>query len=336
MSTGPVSEAEVLTYLAATTTAMPDLAKTSPNLREAAEVYRAAGSAALAEQDHDIWLQYRLQPADWATAENRAADQLAPTLDQLCADGTLSCWWYLRKYPFWRLRALPGPAATRHQANRQLTHLLDFADNSGSLTRWTTGRYEPEVIAFGGETMLEPVHAFFHADSSAVVALVRSGTPAGMPGRRELSLVLCSAMLRSARLDPLERADVWNRVALQRSLATEPNPNQLARIADRLQRLTRLDTTSAPGSLFADGQQLDALAPWAAAYRNIGHHLAKADENGTLHRGLREILATLVLHAWNRLDLPDSVQGLLARAACQAAKIGPLPNSTPPERTPAC
>ncbi len=167
-----------------------------------------------------------------------------------------------------------------------------------------------------------------------MLSLAHSSTVPDLPGRRELSLVLCSAMLRSARLDPLERADVWNRVAHERPLTPEPNPQQLARTANQLHRLTLLDTTSAPGSLFATGQQLDALAPWAAAYRAIGHHLAQADENGALNRGLREILATLVLHSWNRLGLAGPVQGLLARAAYQAAKTGPLTNNPAPERTP--
>lgn len=334
MSTRSATEHEVLSFLAAATNAWPDPATASSNLREAAEVYRTAGSAALTQQHHDTWLQYRLQPTDWTTAEDYAANRLAPSLEQLCADGTLSSWWYLRKYPFWRLRVLSGSAATRHQANRQLVHLLDFAVTAGALGRWTTGRYEPEVVAFGGETALEPIHAFFHADSSAVLSLAHSSTVPDLPGRRELSLVLCSAMLRSARLDPLERADVWNRVAHERPLTPEPNPQQLARTANQLHRLTLLDTTSAPGSLFATGQQLDALAPWAAAYRAIGHHLAQADENGALNRGLREILATLVLHSWNRLGLAGPVQGLLARAAYQAAKTGPLTNNPAPERTP--
>ncbi|MFC1407165.1 MULTISPECIES: thiopeptide-type bacteriocin biosynthesis protein [Streptacidiphilus] len=333
MSHLAVSENEVLAYIAASNPPRPMPTSGGPNLHDAAEVYRAAGVAALAQQQHSTWLQYRLQPTDWKGAEQYIAEQLAPSLEQLRTDGTISSWWFLRKYPYWRLRVQAGPAATRQQANRQLIHLLDFAVTSTALQRWTAGRYEPEVVAFG-EAVFDDVHAFFHADSSAVLTLVRNSTAPNMPGRRELSLVLCSAMLRSARLDPLERADVWNRVTQQRPLTPEPNPHQLASTAARLQRLTQLDTTNAPGSLFAAGQQLDSTAPWAAAYRTIGQRLAEADESGVLDRGLRATLATLVLHSWNRLGVATPAQGLLARAACLAAKNDTLGSTHTTDRTP--
>lgn len=322
MSTRAVTEEQVLAFLARTNPTNAGEALCAEDVAEAAALYRTAGRAALADHHHDTWLQYRLQFRNWAGAEDAAARELAPALDQFCQDGTVQSWWYLRKHPHWRLRVHAGPAATKQQAARQLEHLLEFTTTTGFLQDWNTGRYEPEVLAFGGEPAMEAAHVLFHADSSSTLRFARCSSP-DRPGRRELSLVLCSTMLRAARLDPLERADVWDRVAHTRPLGHEPPADRLASMAAALAHLTHLDTTKSATGIFGAEQPLAFAAPWGAAFRAAGCDLARADANGTLHRGLRDVLATLVRHHWNRLGLSDNAQALLARAARHEAMASP-------------
>jgi thiopeptide-type bacteriocin biosynthesis protein len=64
-------------------------------------------------------------------------------------------------------------------------------------------------------------------------------------------------------------------------------------------------------------------APWLAAFINAGRQLGDAAVTGTLDRGLRSILAQIVIFHWNRLGLSAHSQGILAHAA----KAATLPRS---------
>ncbi|MFF9008611.1 hypothetical protein ACF087_22620 [Streptomyces goshikiensis] len=52
---------------------------------------------------------------------------------------------------------------------------------------------------------------------------------------------------------------------------------------------------------------LEPVAEWAAAFRSTGQALAHAVQDGTLDRGLRQVLGYHVIFHWNRLGL--SVRG---------------------------
>jgi thiopeptide-type bacteriocin biosynthesis protein len=128
-------------------------------------------------------------------------------------------------------------------------------------------------------------------------------------------------MLRAARLDPLERADVWQRVADSRPREAAAMPtHQVATMTTALHQLIHLDTRG-NSPVFMPGQALDFAADWTRAFSATGAALAQADTDGHLHRGLREVLATIIRHHWNRLGLPDDTQALLALAALQAEMI---------------
>jgi len=79
--------------------------------------------------------------------------------------------------------------------------------------------------------------------------------------------------------------------------------------------------------LGADGP-LTFAAPWAAAFDETGRRLGAAARDGTLQRGLRNILAHHVIFHWNRLGLASRTQGILARAARDTVMNPPA--SSPP------
>ena len=110
----------------------------------------------------------------------------------------------MNKPPGWRIRLRgiqPGPAG-------------EFFDNltaAGIITEWSPALYEPETAAFGGTAGMDIAHDLFCADTSGVLAYLRRDDPA--LGRREISVLLISAMLTAAGLDWYEHGDVFARVA---------------------------------------------------------------------------------------------------------------------------
>lgn len=60
---------------------------------------------------------------------------------------------------------------------------------------------------------------------------------------------------------------------------------------------------------------LEHAAAWATAFQTVGQALVAAASRGELTRGLRAVLAHLVIFHWNRLGLPTAAQAALAQAA---------------------
>lgn len=288
------------------------------HLAEAVEAYKAAGRAALeAQVGLRDWYQVRIQFTDWDSAERIAAARLGPQLQQAQETGTIAEWWFLRKYPCWRLRCRPGPKATRTEMKAAVGAVLDTMAADGAVERWWESLYEPEELTFGGPAGMDIAHDLFHADSRGTLEYLRH-TP-GMPnqvavGRRELSVLLCSTLFRGARQDTGEQADIWHRVVRERPLAAEPSPDKLNGMIPGLRRLISLDT-SPTGTLFAPHGPLAFAAEWSEAFATTGRRLADAARDGTLERGLRDALASHVIFHWNRLGLPAATQAVLTRAA---------------------
>src|SRR4051794_16736509 len=112
-STNPLAvENAVLTVLAGTP--LGKAAAQAPmdptDLADAVAVYQAAGRTALqAQAASHSWYQVRIRFTDWDTAEQIGARYLGPALRQTQQQGVLTGWWFIRKYPCWRLRCHPGP-----------------------------------------------------------------------------------------------------------------------------------------------------------------------------------------------------------------------------------
>jgi len=302
------------------------------DVADAVEVYHAAGQAALqAHAASRDWFAVRIQPPDWDTAEHAAATHLCPQLQQAQATGVLAAWWFIRKHPCWRLRLHPGPTATITQLEVVFSTILDSLTVAGVLDRWWTASYEPEVLAFGGPKAMAIAHDLFHADSSSILDYLRHQDVAArledVLGRRELSVLLCSALFRAAGQDWYEQGDIWHRVAQTRPVPAGIPTARLPDIAEDLRRLLTVDT----GQLLAPDGPLGFAAPWATGFRDAGRDLADAAQRGVLLRGVRDVLAHHVIFHWNRLGLSATTQAILARAARDAVMTPPRTPTRPAE-----
>lgn len=277
------------------------------DLAEAVQVYQAGGLAALERRADEEWYQLRVQFPDWETAENVGAKQLGPRLDQLQASGAVTGWWFLRKRPCWRLRLRDADTAA-------VDDLLDELTVAGTLTRWWPTIYEPETTAFGGPAGMQAAHELFCADSRGALDYARQPTP-GL-GPRELSILLISALLRAAGLDWFEHGDVFNRVAQLRPAPTAAESGHIDALAGSVRTLLAVSTSGS--ALFAPGGPIAYAAPWLAAFEAAGRQLGNAAADGRLDRGVRAVLAHVLIFHWNRIGLSATTQGVLARAATAA------------------
>jgi thiopeptide-type bacteriocin biosynthesis protein len=289
------------------------------DLDAAVSLFRQAGRQALAHQIHAAdWLQLYIEYDDWASADTTAVSNLCPILDRAQAQGHITAWWFIRKYPCWRVR-LRIQQPTTDVANTVAKPLNELVA-SGRLARWWTGIYEAETAAFGGPQGMATAHELFEADSHAV--LTRPAQPTGELGPRELSVLLCTVLMRGAGLEWYELGDVWNRVTKERPLPADVTPDRLLPTAADLRHLLLADTTPS-GPLFTTGGPAEPAAQWAAAFHKAGKELGAASRTGTLTRGLRDILAYHVIFHWNRLGLSVRMQSALAWSA-QTAILNPM------------
>ncbi|MBQ0983729.1 thiopeptide-type bacteriocin biosynthesis protein [Streptomyces sp. F63] len=282
------------------------------DLTAAVAVYRNAGREALAAQSQPAWRHLYLQFADWGAAEQTAARHLLPALDAVQNSGQISHWWFIRKKPCWRLRLLTSVA---DPVPDRVSHVLDRLVVGGELHRWWPGIYEPEAAAFGGDTGMAIAHDLFHADSRAV--LHQALTSGAQLGRREVSILLCATLMRAAGLEWYEQADVWHRVTQQRPLPGNATPDKIRAMSGDLLKLLVADTSSTSPMLHP-GEDLASAKDWIASFRQAGRELGTAARDGTLDRGLREVIAYHIIFHWNRLALPVGTQSILAHAAYAA------------------
>lgn len=288
-------------------------------LADALDVYRVAGSVALAAQaGARDWYQVHIEFGDWARAEQIAAIHLAPRLRHAQDAGLTAGWWFMRKAPCWRLRLRPGRAGLADMT-RTIRCVLQGLTAAGLTERWWESIYEPESIAFGGIEGMQAAHDLFHADSLAVLDYLHhretDASAEPMIGRRELSVLLCSALFRAAGQDWHEQGDIWHRVTRMRPLPLDTPTDRLPDMAHGLRRLMSVDTHPA-GALCGACGPLAFAVPWIAAFDQAGQRLAGAAHSGALERGVRDILAQHVIFHWNRLGLSTPKQAILAWAAC--------------------
>lgn len=312
MITVEIIEAAIAKVIAGTplTAAAPAVGMQAPSLADAIEVYRQAGRRALDHHNDPGWWQVYIQFADWNRAEQAVAEHLAPLLLRAEADGVIAAWWFMRKHPCWRLRLRAGPAGRAMRAD--LSAELDQLTAGGRISGWWPGIYEAETAAFGGNPGIDIAHDLFCADSRAIVTMLRSDETT--LGRRELSLLLCATLMRAANLEWFEQGDVWDRVTQERPQLTDVPHGKLTALADEVKNMLLTDTTP-DGPLLGDNGPLASSARWADAFRHAGRTLGVAAHEGTLQRGLREIISYLVIFHWNRLGLPIRTQSILATAA---------------------
>ena len=286
---------------------------TIEDLTDAVQAYHAAGTAALDVRAASVWYHARIQFPGSETAERMAATVVAPSLRQLQDDGIVAGWWFLRKHPWWRLRLRCGlPAADQADA---IQAVLDDLLSTGVLARWQRGVYEPETAAFGGPPGIDTAHLLFCADSDEALKYLALRDP--VIGRREISVLVCSVLLAAAGLDIFERGDVWHRVAVLRPEQEHISRSRIEPAADALRTLARAPLHPAAPP-FSCGQPAAFAQSWAQAFHRAGRELKAAADEGLLSRGMRNVLAHIVIFHWNRLGISAASQAILARAAEQA------------------
>ncbi|MFJ1545731.1 thiopeptide-type bacteriocin biosynthesis protein [Streptomyces sp. NPDC088246] len=278
-------------------------------LSDAVKLYDQAGREALARcsTTTDWWHAY-LHFTDWANADNTFTTHVLPALRDAEAAGAIDGWWYTRKHPCWRLRLRVRPTIG---AESTVGDELDRLVADGHLQRWWPGIYEPETAAFGGAAGMTAAHTLFITDSREAQQLRQRGDLA--VGPRELSVLLCTLMMRAAKLEWYEQGDVWHRVITDehRSAINDVPTGILHARAREIRPLLFADSNA----LLRPGGSLEPVAEWAAAFREAGQKLGHAVQDVTLDRGLRQVLSYHVIFHWNRLGLSMRGQSLLAWAA---------------------
>ncbi|MEW2550321.1 methyltransferase, FxLD system [Streptomyces zhihengii] len=198
-----------------------------------------------------------------------------------------------------RFHFLRKDAGVRLRTEQPAPELLDQLVSDGVLTGWTDGIYEPETHAFGGPEGMAVAHDVFCADSPA--ALAETGTP----GARERAVMLLSAMIREAGLDPFEAGDVYDRWATLRHPVTLPQGPALDKAVTAMRRLMNADAALRP----------DPEAGWTervAAFEDAGRQLRRLAADGRLIRGIRGVLAHHAIFAFNRAGVPVEAQAATA------------------------
>ncbi|WP_073947191.1 methyltransferase, FxLD system [Streptomyces kebangsaanensis] len=205
-----------------------------------------------------------------------------------------------------RFHFLRKDGGLRLRAERPAADLLNGLVADRQVSGWVGGIYEPETEAFGGPEGMAVAHDVFCADS-------RSALPeTGSPGTKERCVLLLSAMIRSAGLDPFEVGDVWTRLGALRPPVSPPTSPARDRAVTAMRRLLNADAALRP----------DAEPGWAeriAAFEDAGHQLRKLAADGRLIRGLRAVLAHHAIFAFNRAGVPVAEQAATAWLARQVA-----------------
>ncbi|MGQ0841499.1 thiopeptide-type bacteriocin biosynthesis protein [Actinokineospora sp.] len=220
------------------------------------------------------WTQVTVRIDDYATAEHVGTTHLGPLMSTAEDAGLITCWWFVRKNPHWRLRWRPAPHAA-HAADHTVRQALNTMRTNGTIAETTETIYEPEIHAFGGDTAMDLAHRLFHADSRHLLhhlAGDHGRRPSRGDRRRELTMLLCSNLMRAAGQDWYEQGDIWARVAHNRPLPTASPADQIRVALPGLQRPMTVDGGPASPLLQAGGS-LGHIAGWAAAYDTAGRHL---------------------------------------------------------------
>ncbi|GAB3943618.1 hypothetical protein GCM10029976_066500 [Kribbella albertanoniae] len=281
-------------------------------LAEAVECYRTAGRAALEPHTRVGWQQVNLEFADWNSIEQEPAARLRAALERAQAAGAIASWWFIRKAPCWRLRIHPGSTTTPQAAMQHIDRPIRDLTVSGHITRSWTSIYEPETAAFGGHRGMRIAHNLFYADSHAILNYLTTttSTTEHPVGRRELSTVLCSALMRGAGQDWFEQGDIWSQIAELRPVPSGTSLERLPELTANLRHLMTIDTRPT-SALITGSTPLAFASAWIEAFSRAGAALAATP----LTRGVRETIAHHIIFHWNRIGLSATTQSILTRAA---------------------
>lgn len=264
------------------------------------------------------WRQVSIRFDDYPAAEHTSVAHIGPEMTRAETAGLIASWFFIRKAPSWRLRFLPSLDRTEQDATTFIHQRLETLQNAGRIACWVETIYEPEVHAFGGAPAMDLAHHLFHQDSQHILAYLGSDRVTTSRGRsdqrRELSILLCSTLLRGARQDWYEQGDIWARVTENRPLPSDTPLDRLRNMEPDLRQLMTSDT-GPTSPLMKQNGSLTFISDWATAFEEAGKALGNLARDGTLRRGIRAVLAHHVIFHWNRIGLPYTTQSILANTA---------------------
>ncbi|PUB32589.1 thiopeptide-type bacteriocin biosynthesis protein [Promicromonospora sp. AC04] len=275
-------------------------------LADAVDAFTTAGLTALTTRTESRWTQINI-----ASPTSTPLDDIAEVLDGLERDGAHLGWWFMNKPPGWRVRLLDAD----HSA---LSRALENLQAEAVITGWSWSIYEPETTAFGGDAAATFVHHLFCADTRGI--LTHLASPSGL-GIKEASVLAMAAMARGARLDMFETGDMFAKIASLRP----PVPAERADEVRHLAGVLRPHLLAHPDPAALSPVAGDHLEAWVVAFHTAGSQLADLAATGRLHRGLRSVLAQIVIFHWNRLGLSVGTQTALSAAAVHALLPGDQP-----------
>ncbi|MFI5955385.1 thiopeptide-type bacteriocin biosynthesis protein [Cryptosporangium sp. NPDC051539] len=286
-------------------------------------------------RDIDDLTIHPASPSPWHQINLRVPDELTgatglqSVMGSAEADGLIDSWFFIRKGQ-WRVRFRPADLSVADHAHAAILGGLADLRRPNDLADPRGVSYEPETYVFGGRVGMDVTHQLWHADSRNVVAYLASLETTGKPDRRrEISILLLSAMLQAASLDWYEQGDIWARVADEdRPLDKTLDSRFLVRLVEQIRRLM----IAGPAISATAAESIASLASWLSDFVHTGRAFMRHAQQGELSRGLRRVLGHQFIFHWNRLGLTAKQQALIcaaARSAVFPSDIGMHPFPAP-------
>jgi thiopeptide-type bacteriocin biosynthesis protein len=240
------------------------------------------------------WLQTSIRLTRPDAAELTWATILGPRMQSAVDEGRLQDWFIIRTRPWWRLRYTPAAGIRAAHARQHVTERLNDHKARPHFSEIIHQIYEPETTAFGGTAAMELAHRHFARDTQAITDYLALVTrEPSRDRRRELSLLLCTALFQAAGLEWFEQGDVWARLS---SLRGNP-PSFPERTAETVRRflttppervIEHLDDRMGGGPPLhrcsPEGPRRPRTARTRAARRTGPPHPLPLEPNRTRHR----------------------------------------------------
>jgi len=269
--------------------------------------------------DRPQWHQINIQFDDHQGAERAVIAHLGPVLMEAESTGLVISWFFIRKQ-WWRFRYLPTSGTSAGEATKLLEDAARAMRDCGYASRWVESIYEPETHAFGGEAGMAAAHNLFYADSHHLFKYLRppgdgtlTSAPHSQGKRRELSVLLCAALMRAAGQDRYEQGDIWAKVADHRPIEDSAQPAQWRTSTAAVKRLITVDT--GPDTALRTGGAMEFATGWLTAFEQAGETLKTLSDEGLLTRGIRAVTAHHIIFHWNRIGLLYHTQANMSLAA---------------------
>ncbi len=256
-------------------------------------------------------LAHRLEPgSEWlylkvyggrAACEAHLLQELAPALAELEASGAIDRWFFVRYAdPQWHLRVrIHGePGVIWGEPRARMLELATRRRASGGLWKCEVAAYEREVSRYGGPAAIELVERLFHADSVAVVDMLRACEGEG-DVRWHATLLGMDRLLADLGQPAAEREQAVTEIGAAYLKQFDPT----GRVGPVLSHRYR-DQRATIEQLLADGGLAavrDALQVRSEAVVDTIAQLRRRERSGALDRPLFEVSQSLLhMHA-NRM-----------------------------------